>query len=74
MRCGMLLHLAVVDPDYTGEENGEKRNEEESEGKNVLAGEVSHRGSHALLRMTRPSSDISRGCGSTLARYALPPL
>jgi hypothetical protein len=34
---GVPLHVPVVHLDYTGEENGEKGNEEKGEAKNVLA-------------------------------------
>jgi hypothetical protein len=43
MRCGMSLHVAVVDPDHTGKENGEQDNEEQNEAKKVLVGEVAHK-------------------------------
>jgi hypothetical protein len=42
--CGRVsLHVPVVDLNHTGEENGEKSNEEQGEGERMLAGEIAHR-------------------------------
>ena len=39
----MSLHVAIVNLDHTGKENGEHDNEEQGEGENVLVGEVAHK-------------------------------
>jgi hypothetical protein len=42
MRGGML-QVSIVHLDDSDKENGEERNEEKGEGKNVLVGEISHK-------------------------------
>ena len=43
MRGGVPLHVAVMDSDHAGKENGKKGNEQKGKSKYVLMGEVTHR-------------------------------